>query len=146
MNAPRSEKTKLIAVVGAVLINDKNNIVLFQRAANKSFGGQFEFPGGKIETGESEKEALIRELKEELNINVDVEDVLDFKGNSKQLSQIVLTLFIISKWKNKFIIDSTIHSSKKIVNIKNLKKVNNLVENDKHFIKDIEKYFQTNIL
>ena len=54
-----------------ILINNDNQILLSQRTADKSFPGQWEFPGGKIESSETAHEALIRELKEELGIDID---------------------------------------------------------------------------
>jgi len=51
-------------------------VLVFQRASHDAGGGFFEFPGGKVEAGESEKEALIRELQEEISIEVNVHEVL----------------------------------------------------------------------
>ena len=63
----------MINVVGAVLF-EKNNIILAKRSNNlKNFPNLFEFPGGKIEEGETQKEALKRELFEELEINVNID-------------------------------------------------------------------------
>ena len=62
---------KQISVSAGILINNDNQILLSQRTADKSFPGQWEFPGGKIESSETANEALIRELKEELGIDID---------------------------------------------------------------------------
>mgnify|MGYP006133758185 FL=1 len=62
---------KQISVSAGILINNDNQILLSQRTADKSFPGQWEFPGGKIESSETAHEALMRELKEELGIDVD---------------------------------------------------------------------------
>ena len=62
---------KQISVSAGILINNDNQILLSQRTADKSFPGQWEFPGGKIESLETAHEALIRELKEELGIDID---------------------------------------------------------------------------
>ena len=62
---------KQISVSAGILINNDNQILLSQRTADKSFPGQWEFPGGKIESSETAHEALIRELKEELGIDID---------------------------------------------------------------------------
>lgn len=63
---------KKINVVGAILVED-GKILCAQRGKSKSLAYLWEFPGGKIESGESPQEALIRELKEELLIEVDVQ-------------------------------------------------------------------------
>lgn len=67
---------KKIEVVAAILINE-NKILCVQRAESKLpyISKKFEFPGGKIEAGETKKEALQRELVEELDINVKVGDL-----------------------------------------------------------------------
>ena len=62
---------KQISVSAGILVNNDNQILLSQRSADKSFPGQWEFPGGKIESSETAHEALIRELKEELGIDID---------------------------------------------------------------------------
>lgn len=63
---------KIIKVVGAILIKE-GRILCAQRGGEKSLPFLWEFPGGKIEQGESPHQALIRELSEELLIEVDLE-------------------------------------------------------------------------
>lgn len=63
--------SKTIKVVGAAIINNQQ-VLAMQRSEAMSLSGYWEFPGGKIEPGESDKEALKREIKEELNINIEV--------------------------------------------------------------------------
>ena len=62
---------KTIEVVGAVIIQD-GRIFAAKRGPGKSMAGFWEFPGGKIEPGESPQAALARELKEELRIEAEV--------------------------------------------------------------------------
>ena len=69
---------KIISVVCAVII-DNENIFCCQRGSNKSLALKWEFPGGKIETGESNENALKREIMEELCCNI---NVLHFMINS----------------------------------------------------------------
>lgn len=57
-----------VRVAAAALIDSDGRILMAQRPAGKSFAGLWEFPGGKIETGESPESALVRELEEELAI------------------------------------------------------------------------------
>jgi len=63
---------KEINVVGAILV-ENGKILCVQRGEGKSLAYLWEFPGGKIEPGETPQEALIRELQEELLIEVDVQ-------------------------------------------------------------------------
>ncbi|OHT81339.1 (deoxy)nucleoside triphosphate pyrophosphohydrolase [Mycobacteroides saopaulense] len=59
-----------IVVAGAVIDGDK--LLIAQRATPAELAGQWELPGGKVAEGESEPQALMRELREELGIDVDV--------------------------------------------------------------------------
>ncbi|MFK8042219.1 8-oxo-dGTP diphosphatase MutT [Congregibacter sp.] len=60
----------LVHVAVAVILGDHEQVLLTQRHANSHQGGLWEFPGGKLEPGESLSSALIRELREELGIEV----------------------------------------------------------------------------
>ena len=61
---------KEIIVVAAIWQNEQKEYFIAQRGAEQSLSGYWEFPGGKLEKGEDEKNALQRELKEELTIDV----------------------------------------------------------------------------
>lgn len=75
VKAPR-KKVPHIVVGAAVVTNRKNEVLIAQRRDRDMLGGLWEFPGGKQETGETIQQCVIRELKEELGINVDVEKFL----------------------------------------------------------------------
>ncbi len=64
------EKTKLVEVAAAVLQRPDGSFLLAQRPADKIWAGYWEFPGGKVEPGETAYHALVRELHEELGITV----------------------------------------------------------------------------
>lgn len=61
---------KLVNVAVAVIENDNNEILISKRQESQHLAGYWEFPGGKIEHRETVENALIREVKEELNIEV----------------------------------------------------------------------------
>lgn len=63
---------KRIQVVGAVIEDEHNNILCAQRPGNKNLALKWEFPGGKIETGETPVEALKRELVEEMTLDISI--------------------------------------------------------------------------
>lgn len=69
----------MIDVVAAVIQDDKGKILIAQRNLQKSQGGLWEFPGGKIEPNETKEEAIIREIKEEMDIEIKVERFIDQK-------------------------------------------------------------------
>lgn len=60
-----------LLVVAAAIINHNKEVLLAERPENKMLAGKLEFPGGKVEPGESPEQALIRELHEELGITVE---------------------------------------------------------------------------
>ena len=61
-----------IKVSMGIILDSEGKILIAQRNLQKNFGGMWEFPGGKQEADESPEQALIRELKEELSIEVEV--------------------------------------------------------------------------
>ena len=67
---------QIIEVVGAI-IQDGDRYLVGQRAAHKSQGGLWEFMGGKIEPGETPEQALARECREELCLEIENERVMD---------------------------------------------------------------------
>ncbi len=58
----------LLLVAACALVDADNRVLIAQRPAGKHMGGMWEFPGGKIEDGETPEACLIRELKEELGV------------------------------------------------------------------------------
>lgn len=63
-------KTRIVEVAAAVLQRPDGSFLLAQRPADKIWAGYWEFPGGKVEAGETARDALVRELHEELGIEV----------------------------------------------------------------------------
>ena len=63
-----------VTVTAGVIINE-NKVLIARRSPAEKFAGGWEFPGGKLEQGETKQECLVRELKEELAIDVEVGDL-----------------------------------------------------------------------
>lgn len=69
----------MIDVVAAVIQNEEGKILIAQRNLKKSQGGLWEFPGGKIEPNETKEEAIIREIKEEMDIDIEAKKFIGQK-------------------------------------------------------------------
>ena len=67
---------KIIEVVGAAIIKEEKVLVM-QRSNQMTLPGMWEFPGGKVEANETEQEALIREIKEELSVTINILDYIN---------------------------------------------------------------------
>ena len=90
----------LLPVVAAALVDVDGRVLLQQRPAGKSLAGLWEFPGGKIEPGETPEAALIRELDEELGIAVPHACLAPATFASAPLGDrhLLLLLYITRKW------------------------------------------------
>jgi 8-oxo-dGTP diphosphatase len=66
-----TERRRTLVVAG-LIVGDDGRILITQRRADQSLGGQWEFPGGKVEPGEAPVAALVRELGEEIGVTVAV--------------------------------------------------------------------------
>ena len=82
---------RIVEVVGAI-IKDGDRYLVGQRAANKAQGGLWEFMGGKIEPGETPEQALARECREELALEIENEHIIDSVVHEYPEKTIRLTL------------------------------------------------------
>jgi len=91
---------KILHCVAAAIDDGAGNILLGQRPAGKSYAGLYEFPGGKLETGETPEEALIREIEEELAIKIDKNCLtpLTFASHTYPEFHLVMPLYHVTKW------------------------------------------------
>ena len=87
-------------VVSCALIDVDGRILLSKRPNDTTMGGLWEFPGGKIETNETAEMAIVRELKEELDIDTQESCLAPVNFSSYQYPDfhILLLLFICRKW------------------------------------------------
>lgn len=85
----------MIPVVGAVIIRD-NTVLAALRGPTMSLPGLWEFPGGKIESGESHAEALVREISEELGCVIEVGGRITTTEHAYDFATIKLTTFYAS--------------------------------------------------
>ena len=93
--------SKPIVLVSAVaLIDADGRVLLAQRPEGKSMAGLWEFPGGKVEPGETPEAALIRELHEELGIDTWASCLapLTFASHSYESFHLLMPLFACRKW------------------------------------------------
>lgn len=81
---------KLIKVVGALIENENNEILCALRSTKMSLPNLWEFPGGKIEKGESLADAIVREIKEELDCTISFIDV--FNENTHEYDKFIVNL------------------------------------------------------
>ena len=91
---------KMVLVSAVALIDVDGRVLLAQRPPGKSMAGLWEFPGGKIEPGETPEAALIRELHEELGIDTWASCLapLTFASHSYDDFHLMMPLFACRKW------------------------------------------------
>ncbi|MDG2320477.1 MAG: 8-oxo-dGTP diphosphatase MutT [Rhodospirillaceae bacterium] len=92
--------TRLITVVACALIDAQTRVLLTQRPEGKAMAGLWEFPGGKIEDGETPEAALSRELFEELSITVLRADLapLTFATHTYETFHLLMPLYLCRRW------------------------------------------------
>jgi 8-oxo-dGTP diphosphatase len=95
------EENPTLTVVAAALVDSERRILLQQRSPGRQMAGLWEFPGGKVESGERPEAALIRELEEELGIDTQESDLLPATFASAELGDrhLLLLLYICREWK-----------------------------------------------
>ncbi|QFT64628.1 8-oxo-dGTP diphosphatase MutT [Roseivivax sp. THAF30] len=91
---------KVVLVSAVALIDAEGRVLLAQRPEGKSMAGLWEFPGGKVEPGETPEAALIRELSEELGIGTWSSCLapLTFASHSYDDFHLLMPLFACRKW------------------------------------------------
>ena len=91
-------KKRLIALLA--LINDNNEVLISLRQNRREYDGYWEYPGGKVESSETLEIGLIREIKEEIDLEISKNCIapLTFAVDQQEVSQKILFLYICRKW------------------------------------------------
>lgn len=91
---------KNLTVVACALVDADRRVLIAQRREEAAMGGLWEFPGGKIEVGETPEQALIRELEEELGISTKTACLapLTFASHSYDNFHLLMPLYVCRKW------------------------------------------------
>lgn len=91
-----------MVVVAAAVSDGRGRWLMHRRPANKQHGGLWEFPGGKVEAGESPRAALIREIEEEAGIRLDPDELAEAgfgtSGGQEGEDGIVILLYTAGRW------------------------------------------------
>jgi 8-oxo-dGTP diphosphatase len=95
-----SEGKKILLVAACALIDADRRILIAQRPEGKSLAGLWEFPGGKVEPGETPEETLIRELEEELGVVTQVPCLapLTFASHTYDGFHLLMPLYICRRY------------------------------------------------
>jgi 8-oxo-dGTP diphosphatase len=91
---------KLVLVVACALIDADGRVLIAQRPQGRPMAGLWEFPGGKVEAGEAPEHTLIRELKEELGIDVNEACLapLTFASHAYDDFHLMMPLYVCRRW------------------------------------------------
>ncbi len=94
---------KIVLVAAVALVDSDGRVLLSQRPEGKQLAGLWEFPGGKVEQGERPETALIRELKEELGIDVAESCLapLTFASHAYEDFHLLMPLYVCRRWKGR---------------------------------------------
>ena len=95
------EKRSIVIVAACALVNEARDVLIAKRPPGRSLAGLWEFPGGKIEQGEGPEEALVRELKEELGIEIAKVDLtpLTFASHAYPDFHLLMPVYLCARWK-----------------------------------------------
>jgi 8-oxo-dGTP diphosphatase len=97
----RDVSPHLVLVAACVLLDGEGRILIAKRPPGRPLAGLWEFPGGKVEAGESPEHALSRELAEELGIEIAADDLapLTFASHAYPDFHLLMPLFLCSRWR-----------------------------------------------
>lgn len=93
-------KVRLVLVAACALIDPEGRVLMAQRPEGKELAGLWEFPGGKVEDGERPEDALVRELREELGIDVSAGalEPFAFASHAYERFHLLMPLYLCRFW------------------------------------------------
>jgi 8-oxo-dGTP diphosphatase len=99
--APPAGDRPIVLVAAVALIDPDDRILLAQRPAGKTMAGLWEFPGGKVEPGETPERALVRELREELGIDTRESCLapIAFASHAYDKFHLLMPLYVCRRWR-----------------------------------------------
>lgn len=111
---------KITLVVACALVDVDRRVLIAKRPEGKPMAGLWEFPGGKIETGETPEAAIIRELREELGIETKEACLspLTFASHTYENFHLLMPLYVCRKWQG--VVKSNVHAELKWVRAQSL--------------------------
>lgn len=92
--------TDILFVAAGALVDADKRVLICQRPEGKAMSGLWEFPGGKVEPGETPEATLIRELREELGIDVSASCLapLTFASHAYEAFHLLMPLYVCRRW------------------------------------------------
>ena len=92
---------RLLVVAACALIEPDQRLLIAQRPKGKALAGLWEFPGGKIESGESPEETIVRELQEELAVTITASSLapLSFASHEYADFHLLMPLYVCQTWR-----------------------------------------------
>ena len=96
----QSRVKPLVLVAAVALVRSDGRLLLAPRPKGKAMAGLWEFPGGKVEAGESPQGALVRELREELGVVVAEADMtaFSFASHAYENFHLLMPVFLVRRW------------------------------------------------